>query len=83
MNKKILYFTAAWCGPCRMMGPIMNELMSTINIEKVDVDSKDERVMKYTIKAVPTFILVDENGSELKRIVGGQSKTSIENFFNS
>jgi thioredoxin 1 len=83
MNKKILYFTAVWCGPCRMMSPIMNELMSTINIEKIDVDSKDERVVKYSIKAVPSFILVDENGIELKnRIVGGQSKTSIENFYN-
>jgi thioredoxin 1 len=82
MNKKILYFTAAWCGPCRMISPIMNELMLTIDVEKVDVDSKDDKVMKYKIKAVPTFILVDENGVELKRMVGGQSKTSIENFYN-
>lgn len=81
MNKKILYFTAAWCGPCRMISPIMNELTLTIDVEKVDVDSKDDRVMKYKIKAVPTFILVDENGVELKRMVGGQSKTSIENFY--
>ena len=82
MNKKILYFTAAWCGPCRMISPIMNELMLTIDVEKVDVDSKDDKVMKYKIKAVPTFILVDENGVELKRMVSGQSKTSIENFYN-
>jgi thioredoxin 1 len=82
MDKKILYFTAAWCGPCRAMAPAIEELSSTLNIEKIDVDSMDGRIFYYKIKAVPSFVLVDQQNNELKRVVGLQSKDTLKNLFN-
>lgn len=81
MTKRILYFTAAWCGPCRMMGGVIEELNQTMNIQKIDVDKDSDQVKKYHIKSVPTFILVDETG-EIKRVIGAQSKIMLEKFYN-
>ena len=80
--KKILYYSATWCQPCRMLGPIMESLNGQINYEKVDVDTNTELPIKYGIRNVPTLVLVDENGTELKRIVGVKSKEEILNFYN-
>lgn len=80
--KKILYFTAAWCGPCRMLGPIMESLSGQINYEKVDVDTNTELPIKYGIRNVPTLVLVDENGTELNRSIGVQPKEQILSFYN-
>jgi thioredoxin 1 len=82
MDKKILYFTAAWCGPCRAMAPAIEELSSILNIEKIDVDSKDLRITDFRIKAVPSFILINQQNNELKRIVGLQSKETLINLYN-
>lgn len=81
MNKKILYFTASWCGPCRAMAPAIEELSLILPFEKIDVDSKDARISDFRIKAIPSFILVDNNNYEIKRIAGLQSKNNLENFF--
>jgi thioredoxin 1 len=80
--KKILYYTASWCGPCRMLGPIMESLNGQINYEKVDVDTNTELPIKYGIRNVPTLVLIDENGTELKRLVGVKSKEEILSFYN-
>jgi len=79
--KKILYFTAAWCGPCRMLGPIMESLNGQINYEKIDVDTNTELPIKYGIRNVPTLVLIDETGIELKRTVGVKSKDEILSFY--
>ena len=62
--KKILYFSAAWCGPCRMLAPRMEKLSGEgkINYQKIDVDSDTELSIKYGVRNIPTLILVDENG---------------------
>jgi len=80
--KKILYYTASWCGPCRMLGPIMESLNGQINYEKVDVDTNTELPIKYGIRNVPTLVLIDENGTEINRLVGVKSKEEILNFYN-
>ena len=80
--KKILYFTGVWCKPCQMLGPIMESLNGQINYEKVDVDTNTELPIKYGIRNVPTLVLIDENGTELKRLVGVKSKEEILNFYN-
>ena len=80
--KKILYYTASWCSPCRMLGPIMESLSGQINYEKVDVDTNTELPAKYGIRNVPTLVLIDENGTELKRLVGVKSKEEILSFYN-
>ena len=80
--KKILYFTASWCGPCRALALRMEKLSSQINYQKIDIDSNQDLSMKYGIRSVPSLVLVDENGNELNRIVGVQSDEIILNFYN-
>ena len=78
--KKILYFSAVWCGPCTMMSKTIEGLSSEINIEKIDVDKNSELTKQYGIKSIPTFVLI-KDGIEGGRIVGAQSKSSLEKFF--
>ena len=80
--KKILYFTAAWCGPCRALAPRMEKLAGQINYEKIDIDSNQDLSIKYGIRSVPSLVLVDENGNELSRLVGVSSDDKILNFYN-
>ena len=80
--KKILYFTAAWCGPCKTLGTIMQSLSGQINYEKVDVDSSNDLSIQYGVRNVPSLILVDETGEVKGRLVGVQSKDEILNFYN-
>lgn len=80
--KKILYFSAAWCGPCKTLGPIMESLSGQINYEKVDVDNNQDLPIQYGVRNVPTLILLDESGETKGRLVGIQSKEAILNFYN-
>jgi len=79
--KKIFYFSAAWCGPCKMLGPIMESLAGQINYEKIDVDNNQDLSIQYGVRNVPTLVLVD-NGEAVGRLVGVQSKEAILEFYN-
>tara|TARA_B100001109_G_scaffold193003_1_gene159503 strand:+ start:999 stop:1316 length:318 start_codon:yes stop_codon:yes gene_type:complete len=72
-------FWAAWCGPCRMVGPIMDELSDeyadTAVVGKVDVDSNQEFAAKYGVRNIPT-VLVFKNGEVVTRQVGVASKAT-------
>jgi len=80
--KEILYFSAKWCGPCKALAPRMEKLASQINYRKIDVDSNQDMSMKYGVRNVPSLVLVDENGTELNRMVGVQPDQAILNFYN-
>jgi len=75
---KYLYFSASWCGPCRTLGPIMNEVSQQISVQKVDVDSEFELASQYNVRNVPTVVLLD-SGQEVKRFVGVQPKETYLN----
>ena len=79
--KKILYFTAPWCGPCQSLSPIMESLSGQINYEKVNVDENQDLSIQYGVRNVPTLLLL-ENGKEVSRLVGVQSKEAILEFYN-
>ena len=79
--KKILYFSAAWCGPCKTLGPIMESLSGQINYQKIDVDKDQDQSIKYGIRNIPTLILI-ENGEVKDKKVGVLSKDQILNFYN-
>jgi len=79
--RKILYFTASWCAPCKALSPIMDSLQGQINFDKIDVDSNTDLSTQYGVRGVPSLVLV-ENGSEVNRLTGVQSKESILNFYN-
>ena len=75
---KYLYFSASWCGPCKTLGPIMNDVSQQIPVQKVDVDSEFELASQYNVRNVPTVVLLD-NGQEVKRFVGVQPKQTYLN----
>ena len=79
--KKILYFSAAWCGPCKMLGPIMESLAGEVNYEKIDVDNNQDLSIQYGVRNIPTLILV-ENGETVGRLTGLQQKEQILEFYN-
>jgi thioredoxin 1 len=70
-------FWAAWCMPCKMMAPVLNEtadaLGNTAQIGKLDVDANRESSAKYGVRSIPTLILF-KNGKEVNRFVGVKTK---------
>lgn len=81
--KAVYYFTADWCGPCKKVRPIVEEI-NRDNFDKfqiIDVDTEIELVKKFEIKSVPTFILL-QGGKEIKRIVGAQTREQLKDFIN-
>ena len=75
---KYLYFSAAWCGPCKTLSPIMNKVSAQISVEKIDVDLDYERAQQYGVRNIPTVVLVD-GITEVKRFVGVQQKQTYLN----
>jgi thioredoxin 1 len=74
-------FWAEWCGPCKKVGPVVEELAAEyqgkIKIAKMDVDSNRQTPAKFGIRNIPTLILF-KGGEVVNTIVGAQSKSSIE-----
>ena len=80
IKEKILVdFYANWCGPCKMIAPILEKVESNIKVVKVDVDVFEDLAKEYGIMSIPTLVLF-ENGLEVKRHIGFLDKERIENF---
>lgn len=72
-------FYADWCGPCKMIAPIVEEIANErtdITVGKINVDESPALAMKYNVSSIPTLI-VFKNGIELSRIVGYRPKEDI------
>ena len=74
--KKILYFSAAWCGPCKQFGPVMEQVGQSVRVEKVDVDKLPDLAQAYNVRSVPTVIIL-KDGQEVNRFVGVRPQSSI------
>ena len=80
---KLLYFSASWCGPCKMFGPTMDRLAAEgLNIQKVNIDVENELTAKYGIRSVPSVIKVDGNGNKLDMFVGVKDANFVKQFYN-
>ena len=78
----LLDFWVTWCGPCRMVAPIVEEIASErddIVVGKVDVDQEMELAVKFGIVSIPTLIYL-KDGMEVDKIVGYRPKSDIEDM---
>ena len=76
--KQYLYFSAPWCGPCRMLGPMMERVNNTIPVQKVNVDENSELAHQYNVRNIPTVVLL-QDGQEVKRIIGVKPESEYLN----
>ena len=75
-------FFATWCGPCKMLSPVLEELSSEysdVNFVKVDVDEENELAAKYGIMSIPTIYLL-KDGEVVARTGGYQAKAQMKQF---
>ena len=75
--KTMKYFSATWCGPCKVFKPVMNEIAGEgYHVEFIDIDNLSDLANKYNVRSVPTTV-IEENGIEVDRIVGSVSKQQV------
>jgi thioredoxin 1 len=75
----IVDFWAEWCGPCKMISPILQEIAAehdTVSIGKVNVDEQPDIAMRYQVMSIPTLIVFHE-GAEARRIIGARPKGDL------
>lgn len=75
---EMLYFSAPWCGPCKMMTQPIEELKAAgWNITKINSDVDKALAAKYQIMAIPTFVIL-KDGQPVRRFTGARQKSAIE-----
>ena len=77
----VIDFWAEWCGPCRMVGPIIDELANEYEgkggVGKCDVDSCDDIVAQYLVRNIPTVVFI-KGGEVVDKVVGATSKDTLK-----
>ncbi|MEO1365616.1 MAG: thioredoxin [Acidobacteriota bacterium] len=78
-------FWAQWCGPCRMVAPVLDQLAEEmdgkVRIGKVNIDHHQDLAVKFGISSIPAFVLF-ENGEIKDRMMGAMPKSAFESFLN-
>ena len=74
-------FWAPWCGPCRMVAPVVEEIASEkagqLKVSKINTDENQQTAIQYNVLSIPTLI-VFKNGQEVKRVTGAYPKKKLE-----
>ena len=78
-------FWAVWCGPCRMVAPVLDEIADEmegkVRIAKLNVDENQQTAYKFQVSSIPTFILF-KDGQMADRMMGAMPKSTFESFIN-
>lgn len=78
----LIDFNADWCGPCRMLKPILDEVASSndkVKVVSINIDDEDELADKYEVSSIPCLVLI-KDGKEVNRNVGLIAKEQLESF---
>jgi thioredoxin 1 len=77
---KLIKFQASWCGPCKALSAVMENMTLPIETQNVDIDENHDMARKYNVRSVPTMIVVDSTGTEVKRAVGVMNEKQLLTF---
>lgn len=85
---KVLKFSASWCMPCKKLRDTINKVKTDfenkqLEIENIDIDDNPDKARKHQIKSLPTLIFMDDNGNEIKRLIGLFNENTIRKEFES
>lgn len=77
-------FWAEWCGPCKMLNPVVEQLKAeypNVQFVSINVDNEAQETVKYGIRSIPA-VVIEKDGQLVQNIVGAQSKATYENILN-
>ena len=77
--KRILRFTASWCGPCQGLALNLETASLNLPIEVIDIDIHNDIAQEYGVRSVPTLVMLDEN-TEVKRLIGSRSVNQLQEW---
>ena len=83
-NYYLTLFYADWCGPCKVLTPLMENVktkFNNVNFEDIDIEVQYEVAQKYHVRSVPT-VIIEKNGEEVQRFTGVQSEMAYINALN-
>ena len=81
-KKVLLDFWATWCGPCKMIAPIVEEIAEEneqIVVGKIDVDEETPLAIQFGVTSIPTLVLM-ENGQKIGQLIGYRPKADVQKF---
>jgi len=77
--KRILRFTASWCGPCQSLAMNLENANLGLPIEVIDIDIHPEIATEYGVRSVPTLVMLDEN-IQMSRIIGSKTVNQLQEW---
>jgi len=78
---QVIKFQAPWCHPCKLLDAQLKRLFPLLEIQKVNTDEERQLAVQYSIRSIPTLILLDEMGEEYKRLTGSVTDAKLKEFF--
>lgn len=81
---KLIKASASWCQPCKSLSTVISNMSHPLleNIINIDIDEQMDESMRYRVRSVPTMILADDSGKEIRRVSGALNQSQLLKFLN-